>query len=112
MKKHILNRKSILVWALLIGGVFAAMAQTVTRPKIVCPNGIYVNSYNGVLFYQRSDLRIPNRGLPLEAIFYYNSSANTTNYGYGNGWSLGMEMRYIPDTAGIIIEQGDGRQDL
>ena len=112
MKKHILNRKSILVWALLIGGVFAAMAQTVTRPKIACPNGIYVNSYNGVLFYQRSDLRIPNRGLPLEAIFYYNSSANTTNYGYGNGWSLGMEMRYIPDTAGIIIEQGDGRQDL
>lgn len=112
MKKHILNRKSILVWALLIGGVFAATAQTVTRPKIACPNGIYVNSYNGVLFYQRSDLRIPNRGLPLEAVFYYNSSSNTTNYGYGNGWSLGMEMRYIPDTAGIIIEQGDGRQDL
>lgn len=107
-----MNRKSILVWALLVGGIFAASAQNVIRPKIACPNGIYVNSYNGVLFYQRSDLRIPNRGLPLEAVFYYNSSANTTNYGYGNGWSMGMEMRYIPDTAGIIIEQGDGRQDL
>ena len=101
-----------MVWILLMGGIFAVSAQSITRPKIVCPNGIYVNSYNGVLFYQRSDLRIPNRGLPLEAIFYYNSSANTTNYGYGNGWSMGIEMRYIPDTAGIIIEQGDGRQDL
>ena len=85
MKRYTMNRKSILVWALLIGGIFAASAQNVIRPKIACPNGIYVNSYNGVLFYQRSDLRIPNRGLPLEAVFYYNSSANTTNYGYGNG---------------------------
>lgn len=112
MKRYRINRKSILVWALLMGGIFAVSAQNVIRPKIACPNGIYVNSYNGVLFYQRSDLRIPSRGLPLEAVFYYNSSANTTNYGYGNGWSMGMEMRYIPDTAGIIIEQGDGRQDL
>jgi RHS repeat-associated protein len=107
-----MNRKSILVWVLLVGSICAASAQTIIRPKISCPNGVYVNSYNGVLFYQRTDLQIPNRGLNLEAIFYYNSSANRTNYGYGNGWSIGMEMRYIPDSAGIIIEQGDGRQDL
>lgn len=107
-----MNRRSILIVALLIGGIFAASAQNIIRPKISCPNGVYVNSYNGVLFYQRSDLQIPNRGLNLEAVFYYNSSANRTNYGYGNGWSLGMEMRYLPDSAGIIIEQGDGRQDL
>lgn len=112
MKRYILNRRNILVWILLMGGIFIVSAQSITRPKIACPNGIYVNSYNGVLFYQRSDLQIPNRNLPLEAVFYYNSSANTTNYGYGNGWSLGMEMRYILDTAGIVIEQGDGRQDL
>ncbi|MBO7586933.1 MAG: hypothetical protein J6T13_07115 [Bacteroidales bacterium] len=107
-----MNRKSILVWFLIIDGIFAASAQNVIRPKIACPNGIYVNSYNGVLFYQRADIQIPNRGMNLEAIFYYNSSSNRINYGYGNGWSFGMEMRYIPDTAGIIIEQGDGRQDL
>ncbi len=112
MKKYTMNRKSILVWVLLLGSICATSAQTITRPKITCPNGVYVNSYNGVLFYQRTDLQIPNRGLNLEAIFYYNSSANKTNYGYGNGWSIGMEMRYIPDSAGIIIEQGDGRQDL
>ena len=55
--------------ALLIGSILAASAQTVIRPKISCPNGIYVNSYNGDLFYQRVDLQIPNRGLNLEAVF-------------------------------------------
>lgn len=112
MNRYIMNRKNILVWALLLFAMFASQAQNIIRPKIACPNGIYVNSYNGVLFYQRADIQIPNRGLNLEAVFYYNSSANRTNYGYGNGWSLGMEMRYLPDSAGIIIEQGDGRQDL
>lgn len=112
MKRYTMNRKSVLIWALLLGSIFAASAQNIIRPKISCPNGVYVNSYNGVLFYQRADIQIPNRGLNLEAVFYYNSSANRTNYGYGNGWSLGMEMRYQPDSAGVIIEQGDGRQDL
>ncbi len=107
-----MNKNNILVWTLLIGSLFAASAQNVIRPKIACPNGIYVNSYNGVLFYQRADVQIPNRGMALEAVFFYNSSSNRINYGYGNGWSLGVEMRYIPDTAGVIIEQGDGRQDL
>ncbi len=90
----------------------SAQAQNIIRPKIACPNDIWVNSYNGVLFYQRADLSIPNRGMDLEAVFYYNSSYNRQNYGYGNGWSLGYEMRYIEDSLGIIIEQGDGRQDL
>ena len=112
MKRYTMNKRNILVWALLIGGVITASAQTIIRPKISCPNGIYVNSYNGDLFYQRVDLQIPNRGLDLEAVFYYNSTSNRINYGYGNGWSLGMEMRYIPDSAGIIIELGSGRQDL
>lgn len=89
-----------------------AQAQNIIRPKIACPNGIYVNSYNGVLYYQRVDMSIPNRGLDLAAVFYYNSSYNTKNYGYGNGWSLGYEMRFMEDSLGIIIEKGDGRQDL
>lgn len=95
---------------LLLGGI--TFSQNVIRPKIACPNNVWVNSYNGVLFYQRADLSIPNRNMPLEAVFYYNSSSNTVNYGYGNGWSLGYEYRYIVDSLGIIIETGDGRQDL
>jgi RHS repeat-associated protein len=105
------TRKLTIIIGLLLGLV-AAQAQNIIRPKIACPNGIYVNSYNGVLFYQRADLSIPNRGLDLSAVFYYNSSYNQQNYGYGNGWSLGYEMRFIEDPSGIIIEQGDGRQDL
>jgi RHS repeat-associated protein len=105
--------KRIISFIILLGlGCFALQAQNIIRPKIACPNGIWVNSYNGVLFYQRPDLSVPNRGMNLEAVFYYNSSANEQNYGYGNGWSLGYEMRYINDSLGIIIEQGDGRQDL
>lgn len=105
------NSRLIITIGLLLGLV-AAQAQNIIRPKIACPNGIYVNSYNGVLFYQRADMSIPNRGMDLEAVFYYNSSYNRQNYGYGNGWSLGYEMRFIEDSLGIIIEQGDGRQDL
>lgn len=105
--------KRIISFIILLGlGSIALQAQNIIRPKIACPNGIWVNSYNGVLFYQRADLSVPNRGMDLEAVFYYNSSANEQNYGYGNGWSLGNEMRYINDSLGIIIEQGDGRQDL
>ena len=106
-----MKQRILIIIALVLSG-FALQAQNIIRPKIACPNGIYVNSYNGVLFYQRADMSIPNRGLNLEAVFYYNSSYNTKNYGYGNGWSLGYEMRFIEDSLGIIIEQGDGRQDL
>ena len=96
----------------LLFAIVSAQAQNIIRPKIACPNGIWVNSYNGVLFYQRADMSIPNRGLDLAAVFYYNSSYNHQNYGYGNGWSLGYEMRFLEDSLGIIIEQGNGRQDL
>ena len=106
-----MKQRILIIITLVLSG-FALQAQNIIRPKIACPNGIYVNSYNGVLFYQRADMSIPNRGLDLEAVFYYNSSYNTKNYGYGNGWSLGYEMRFIEDSLGIIIEQGDGRQDL
>ena len=86
-------------------------SQNIIRPKISCPNDIYVNSYNGVLFYQRADLSIPNRSMPLEAVFYYNSSYADTNYGYGRGWTLGYEYRYTADSSGVTIITGDGRKD-
>lgn len=105
-----MKNKIIIIIALVFSG-FALQAQNTIRPKIACPKGIWVNSYNGDLFYQRTDMAIPNRGLDLEASFYYNSSNNTKNYGYGNGWSLGYEMRYQTDTAGVTIERGDGRRD-
>lgn len=107
----IMNKKSFILILTFLGFV-SLQAQNIIRPKVECPNGIYVNSYNGVLFYQRPDVSIANRNMRLEAVFYYNSSSNKKNYGYGNGWSLGSELRFVNDSLGIIIEQGDGRQDL
>lgn len=107
----IMNKKFFILILTFLG--FASLpAQNIIRPKVECPNGIYVNSYNGVLFYQRPDVSIANRNMRLEAVFYYNSSSNKKNYGYGNGWSMGSEMRFINDSLGVIVEQGDGRQDL
>lgn len=106
-----MNKKLILLSMSLLT-VTMLQAQNIIRPKVECPNGIYVNSYNGVLFYQRPDVSVTNRNMRLEAVFYYNSSSNKKNYGYGNGWSLGSELRFVNDSLGVIIEQGDGRQDL
>ena len=106
-----MNKRLIILFITLFA-MMAVDAQNIIRPKVECPNGIYVNSYNGVLFYQRPDVSVSNRNMRLEAVFYYNSSSNDKNYGYGNGWSLGGELRYIEDSLGIIIEQGDGRRDL
>ena len=108
-----MRRLIVIIGLLLLNSEFLVLnSQNVIRPKIACPNDIYVNSYNGVLFYQRADISIPNRSMPLEAVFYYNSSSNKINYGYGNGWSLGCEYRYNLDSLGVIIETGDGRRDL
>ena len=87
-------------------------AQNIIRPKIAGPNDLWVNSYNGVLFFGRTDFETRNSAMPMQLRFYYNSSANETDYGYGLGFSLGYEMRYTADSEGnITIETGDGRSD-
>ena len=89
---------------LMVGLLFAAhslQAQNIIRPKIAGPNGLWVNSYNGVLFFGQTDMETQNTRMPMQLRFYYNSSAQSTNYGYGLGFSLGFEMRYriMPLTA-------------
>lgn len=89
-----------------------AVAQNIIRPKIAGPNGLWVNSYNGVLFFGQTDIETQNTAMPMQLRFYYNSSAKDTNYGYGLGFSLGYEMRYEIDSLNnVIIETGDGRTD-
>ena len=107
--KRILTIATLLV----IGCPWAAvMGQNIIRPKIACPNDIWVNSYNGVLFYQRVDLSIPTASdNPLAAAFYYNSSDADTNYGFGNGWSFAYQWSYLQQGDTICINQGDGRRD-
>lgn len=101
---------------MLIGvGLLSALclqAQNIIRPKITGPNGLYVNSYNGVLFFGQTDLETQNTQMPMQLRFYYNSSASSRNYGYGLGFSLGYEMRYhINEIDAVVIETGDGRTD-
>ena len=89
-----------------------AVAQNIIRPKIAGPNGLWVNSYNGVLFFGQTDIETQNTAMPMQLRFYYNSSAKDTNYGYGLGFSLGYEMRYdIDEDGNVTIETGDGRTD-
>lgn len=102
----------ILAFGVLLG-IFPANARNIIRPKIAGPNDTWVNSYNGVLFFGRTDIETRNSAMPMELRFYYNSSANHSDYGYGLGFSLGYEMRYSTDGDGnITIETGDGRSDI
>ena len=105
--------KRILLFVICLFCAVSMGAQNIIRPKIAGPNGIWVNSYNGVLFFGRTDLETSHSVMPMSLRFYYNSSAHQTNYGYGLGFSLGYEMRYQVDTDGnVLIETGDGRTDL
>ena len=93
-------------------GILSVDAQNIIRPKIAGPNGLFVNSYNGVLFFGQTDIETQNSAMPMQLRFYYNSSAKDTNYGYGLGFSLGYEMRYEIDSLNnVVIETGDGRTD-
>jgi len=104
--------KKIIFILLCSVGVLFADAQNIIRPKIAGPNDLWVNSYNGVLFFGKTDLETRNSAMPMQLRFYYNSSANDKNYGYGLGFSLGYEMRYEVDSDNnVIIETGDGRTD-
>lgn len=105
-------KHKLAILCLVCCNIVAAPAQNIIRPKIAGPNGLWVNSYNGVLFFGQTDLETQNTQAPMQLRFYYNSSATNADYGYGLGFSLGYEMRYrINEIDGVVIETGDGRSD-
>lgn len=104
--------KKLIIILLCFVWLLPLHAQNVIHPKIAGPNGLWVNSYNGVLFFGQTDMETQNSAMPMQLQFYYNSSANKTNYGYGLGFSLGYEMRYkVEENGDVTIETGDGRTD-
>lgn len=106
-----MNKKTLMIFICSVCCGIAA-AQNIIRPKIAGPNGLWVNSYNGVLFFGQTDIETQNTQAPMQLRFYYNSSASSVDYGYGLGFSLGYEMRYrINEINGVVIETGDGRTD-
>ena len=97
---------------LVLMAALPMLSQNIIHPKIAGPNGLWVNSYNGVLFFGQTDMETHNSAMPMQLTFYYNSSAKKTDYGYGLGFSLGYEMRYQVEEGGdVTVETGDGRTD-
>ena len=104
--------RKIAIIAAVALGLLPMAGQNIIRPKIAGPGELWVNSYNGVLFFGHTDLQTQYTAMPMQLRFYYNSSASTVDYGYGLGFSLGWEMRYREDVlGGEDIETGDGRRD-
>ena len=105
--------KRLLFCLALVFCSIAGYGQNVTRPNILSPSGIQVNSYTGSLYFQRSDFSIPSRGMDIDISFAYNSAYRGRDWGYGLGWTFNYNIFYQPDSAatGISIYQSDGRQD-
>ena len=81
------------------------------RPNIEGPSGLQVNSYTGSLFYQRTDMFIPGRGLSLEVTLSYNSADRRMDYGYGYGWTSNYNQFYKDSAGGLVFYRMDGRKD-
>ena len=93
--------------------ILSLQAQNIIHPKIAGPNNLWVNSFNGVLFFGQTDMETQNTQAPMQLRFYYNSSAHEADYGYGLGFTLGYEMRcHLNEIGNVIIKSGDGRRDL
>ncbi len=102
-------------WLVLISAFVTSLsAQNINRPNIQGPSGMEVNSFTGNYFYQRTDLFIPGRGMPLDLSFSYNSFRDTMDWGFGRGWTFPYNMGYDYDSSGqnVIVERRDGRRDL
>ncbi|MBI1226856.1 MAG: hypothetical protein GC192_16610 [Bacteroidetes bacterium] len=88
-------------------------AQNNTRPNVYLPaaTGMQVNSYTGSLYYERHDLFVPGRGLDIDFTFYYNTSIDTTDWGYGYGWTHPYNMNYTIQADTFKLVKSDGRKD-
>lgn len=108
--KHITIRL-IISTAFLFSSLLAD-SQNTNKPNIPGPAGLQVNSFSGGLFYQRTDLYIPGRGLSIDLTFYYNSATTAIDLGYGPGWSMTYSMVCKPDSNIVVIRRANGRKDI
>ncbi len=100
-------------WILLVFPSLV-LGQNQIRPNVLLPaaTNMQVNSYSGVLYYERTDLFIPARGdIDFDFTFYYNSSLDTINWGYGYGWTHNYNMNYVIESDTVTVMKSDGRRD-
>jgi RHS repeat-associated protein len=83
-----------------------------TKPNVICPGGLQVNTYTGNLFLARTDLDIPARGIDLDFSFSYNSAETKYDYGYGGGWTHTFNVTYEKIGANISVKRWDGNREL
>ncbi len=94
--------------------LFAMQTQVLGQDllNIEGPHNTQVNMRSGNFFYQRSDLFIGDQALPIDVTYSFNTSLDTINYGYGNGWVFSYAMNYQLDSLdNVIISRVAGRRD-
>ncbi|MBK7345074.1 MAG: hypothetical protein IPJ06_19445 [Saprospiraceae bacterium] len=106
----------ISICATLVFLCTCAMSQENTRPSFQMPNatGMQINTYTGNVFYSRSDLYLPGRGIDVDLEFYYNSQESNKPSLFGKGWSYQYNIQMLPmaePTGSKIIKWGNGREE-
>lgn len=87
------------------------LAQNITKPNIIGPEGVEINSYTGNLYYERVDYSLPGKGLDLAMVFYYNSAQKNEDVGYGLGWTFEYGIRYAVEADTFSLTWNNGRED-
>jgi RHS repeat-associated protein len=104
--------KKNLIIIVSFGFLFAeTKAQNIPRPNIPAPKGFSVNSFTGNVFYQRTDITLRGVGFPLYGTFYYNAVQDSSDYGYGKGWSFYYNVFYKELNDTLIIQHSDAKKD-
>jgi len=118
MKRQALWKSVLCAFMALVIPTNPILAQAVPvqfRPSVQVnvpgPMGLQVNSYSGNLYYSRTDLVIPGRGLDLVISLAYNSGQALDDGPVGYGWNFSYNIYYEKDGSDVHIYRGDGRVD-
>src|SRR5258706_3437823 len=106
-----MNKKRILSLLIFFLLSLTGWEQNITRPNIMGPGPVRVNSYTGNMFLQRTDLHLSGR-MPIDISFSYNTADYRVNQGYGYGWTFNYGMELIEQNDSVKVIRNDGRKDL
>lgn len=105
-----------LIVSLVVSPVWANTPPTLpissVQVNVSGPMGLQINSFNGNLYYSRSELTIPGRGLSLAIDLAYNSAQSNLDGGFGFGWQFSYNIFYEQLGDDLLVSRGDGRVDL
>ena len=84
-----------------------SLSQYQAMISIPGSSGIAINTHNGNMHYQRTDVVIPCVGLNLDMTFSYNVECSKIDSGYGNGWTHTYNRYYEKDISTNDIKLWD-----